>query len=40
MTTDPNPKNSPVEARIMPMGVPMPVVRVAIDATSKIGVAN
>ena len=36
MTTDPNPKKSPVEARIMPMGVPMPVVRVAMNATFKI----
>ena len=39
MTTDPNPKKSPVEARIMLMGVPMPVVRVAMDATSKIVIA-
>ena len=39
MTTDPNPKKSPVEARIMPMGVPMFVVRVAMDATSKIVIA-
>ena len=39
MTTDLNPKKSPVEARILPMGVPMPVVRVAMDATSKIVIA-
>ena len=36
MTTALNPKKSPVEARIMPMGVPMPVVRVAMNATFKI----
>ena len=36
MTTEPNPKKSPVKARIMPMGVPMPVVRFAMNATSKI----
>ena len=34
MKTVPNPKKSPVEARIMPIGVPMPIVRVAMDATS------
>ena len=35
MTTDPNPKKSPVKARKMPMGVPMPVVRVAMDARGR-----
>ena len=39
MTADPSPRKSPVEARTMLIGIPIPVVRVTMEATSKAVIA-
>ena len=36
---DPSPSNKPVEARTMLIGIPIPVVRVTIEAISKAVIA-
>ena len=39
MMAEPKPRKSPVEARTMLIGIPMPVIRVAMEAASKAVIA-
>ena len=39
MTVDPNPRKSLAEARKMLIGIPIPVVRVTMEATCKAVIA-